>query len=192
MEPIILIGGGGHCHSCIDVIEEQGLYEIIGIVDNNKSLNEKVMNYDVIGKDTDLPELVKRCNNFLITIGQIKTAEIRKKMYENLINLKANLPIICSPRAHVSKHSQIGAGTIVMHGAVINANCNVGTNCIINTMALCEHDVSIGNNCHISTAAIINGNCVVEDDVFVGSNSSTKQGVKINQGSVIPYGVKHG
>lgn len=192
MEPIILIGGGGHCHSCIDVIEEQGLYKIIGIIDNNKSLNDKVLNYPVIGKDADIPELMKKCNNFLITIGQIKTAEVRKNIFEKLSKLNVHFPVITSPRSIISKHAQIGAGTIVMHGAIINANCRIGTNCIINSMSLCEHDVSIGNNCHISTAAVVNGDCIIEDESFIGSNSSIKQGITIKRGSVIPFGVKHG
>ena len=33
MKKIILIGGGGHCKSCIDVIEQEGKYRIAGIVD---------------------------------------------------------------------------------------------------------------------------------------------------------------
>ena len=32
---IILIGGGGHCKSCIDVIEAEDKFEIAGIVDND-------------------------------------------------------------------------------------------------------------------------------------------------------------
>ncbi len=32
-EKIVLIGGGGHCRSAIDVIELTNKYEIIGIVD---------------------------------------------------------------------------------------------------------------------------------------------------------------
>jgi len=31
-EKIILIGGGGHCKSCIDVIEQEGRFIIAGIV----------------------------------------------------------------------------------------------------------------------------------------------------------------
>jgi len=31
-QKIILIGGGGHCKSCIDVIEEEGKYEIAEIL----------------------------------------------------------------------------------------------------------------------------------------------------------------
>ena len=33
MKEIILIGGGGHCKSVIDVIESEGQFEIVGIVD---------------------------------------------------------------------------------------------------------------------------------------------------------------
>jgi hypothetical protein len=30
---IFLIGGGRHCKSCIDVIEQEGLFDIAGILD---------------------------------------------------------------------------------------------------------------------------------------------------------------
>ena len=40
MKDIVLIGGGGHCKSVIDVIEQEGRFKIIGIVelriDNDK------------------------------------------------------------------------------------------------------------------------------------------------------------
>ena len=35
-EKIVLIGGGGHCHSVIDVIEQENKYEIIGIIDTKE------------------------------------------------------------------------------------------------------------------------------------------------------------
>ncbi len=42
-EEIILIGGGGHCRACIDVIETNGKYRIAGIVDTLESLHSKVL-----------------------------------------------------------------------------------------------------------------------------------------------------
>ena len=36
MKPIILIGGGGHCISCIDVIEMTKEFSILGIIDSSK------------------------------------------------------------------------------------------------------------------------------------------------------------
>ena len=36
MKKIILIGAGGHCMSCVDVIELQHKFKIVGLIDNKK------------------------------------------------------------------------------------------------------------------------------------------------------------
>ena len=54
MEKILLIGGGGHCRSVIDVIELEKKYEIAGIVDKKELLNEEILGYKVIASDEDL------------------------------------------------------------------------------------------------------------------------------------------
>tara|TARA_B100000795_G_scaffold218808_1_gene172986 strand:+ start:1469 stop:1654 length:186 start_codon:yes stop_codon:yes gene_type:complete len=60
MKKIILIGGGGHCKSVIDVIEQEKKYKISGIVDKSKSLGAKILGYKVIGNDLDLGFLAKK------------------------------------------------------------------------------------------------------------------------------------
>ena len=60
MQKIILIGGGGHCKSCIDVIEAEGKYDIAGILDMPEFVGEKILGYSIIGTDDDLPELSKQ------------------------------------------------------------------------------------------------------------------------------------
>ena len=66
MKKIILIGAGGHCNSCIDVIESENKFKIAGLIDNKKSLSK----YKVIGSDKDLQKI--KIKNILITVGQIK------------------------------------------------------------------------------------------------------------------------
>ena len=39
MTPLLLIGGGGHCRSCIDVIESAEGSEIVGVVDREGDPN---------------------------------------------------------------------------------------------------------------------------------------------------------
>jgi len=173
-EPIILIGGGGHCKSVIDVIEQQAVYEIAGIVDIPEKLGERVFKYKIIGQDSDLPMLVAKYKNFHITVGQIKTPESRIRLFNALKKLGANMPIIISPLAYVSTHANIEPGTTIMHFAVVNAGAKVGMNCIINTKALIEHDAVIGNHCHISTGAIVNGGVQIGDNVFYGSGAVCK------------------
>ena len=74
-EEIVLIGGGGHCKVCIDVIETEDKFKIAGIVDVKEKLHHKVLGYEIMACDEDLPRLVKEYKNFLITIGQIRSNE---------------------------------------------------------------------------------------------------------------------
>lgn len=179
-EKIVLIGGGGHCHSVIDVIEQTNWYEIIGIVDVKENIGKKVLDYEIIACDDDLETIFQSCKNAVITVGQIKSSALRVKLYNKLKEIGFNLPVIISPLAYVSKYAILEEGTVVMHHALINANAKVGKNCIINTKALIEHDVTVGDNCHISTAAILNGGVVVKENSFVGSNSVSKEYITID------------
>lgn len=179
-EKIVLIGGGGHCHSVIDVIEQENKYEIIGIVDTKENIGKKVLDYEIIACDDDLETIFLSCKNALITVGQIESNKIRVKIYNKLKEIGFNLPVIISPLAYVSNHSSIEEGTIIMHHALVNANTKIGKNCIINTKALIEHDCIIEDNCHISTASVINGGVRVKENSFFGSNATSKQSIEVD------------
>jgi len=187
-DKILLIGGGGHCHSVIDVIEAGDKYEIYGIVDKTDKIGEKVFSYPVIGTDDDLDRLITEVKYAFITLGQIRTAEVRKFLFNKLIALGYEIPNIISPLAYISKNSHLGRGNFIGHHAVINANSIIHQNCIINTKALIEHDVTIESHCHIATGAIINGACYVQSETFVGSAATTKQGAVIASKSFIKAG----
>lgn len=171
MEPIILIGGGGHCISCIDVLRLTGNYEIIGILDTPDKVGTNVSNVEVIGTDEDIQGLVKKYKNFLICVGQIKTSKTRERLFTIVKNFGGSLPVIKSPISYVSNSAKLNEGTIVMHYALINAEATIGKNCIINTGALIEHEADIGDFCHISTHAVVNGQTKVGRQSFIGSNS---------------------
>ncbi len=188
MKEILLIGAGGHCNSCIDVIEKENKYKIAGIIDKKELLGQKVLGYEVIASDEDLPKLFEKYKYALISIGQLKSSELRKKIFSNLKEIGFTLPSIISPRAYISKHSKVDEGSIIMHDVIINANTSIGTNCIINTKALVEHDVKISDNCHISTASVINGHCEIRENTFIGSNSTIVQCIKIEKNSFIKAG----
>jgi sugar O-acyltransferase (sialic acid O-acetyltransferase NeuD family) len=189
MDEIILVGAGGHARSCIDILEEENQFEIAGLIEKGESISNESLGYPVIGTDDDLKVLRQQYKNALITVGQIKSPKIRIKLYQLLKELDFTLPVIVSPHAYVSKHAQIGEGSIIMHGVIINANAKIGNNCIINNRALIEHDAVIGDHCHIATGAIINGEVSVGNETFIGSGAVTKQAVSIGKNCVIGAGV---
>jgi len=188
MQNILIIGGGGHCKSVIDVIESTREYKIYGIIDIKEKVGQKVLGYKIIGTDEDLEKYRNDIELAFIAIGFINSVELRIKIYNKLKQLNFKLPVIISPLAYVSKHSFIEEGTIIMHYAVINAGAKVGKNCIINTKAIIEHDAIIEDFCHISTGAIINGGVIVGKSSFIGSNATTKQYIKIPENSFIKAG----
>ncbi|MFC2151961.1 acetyltransferase [Bacteroidota bacterium] len=184
-KPIILIGGGGHCKSCIDVIEQNNQFQIKGIVDLPEKKGQDILGYQIFATDDDLKVLSHEYKYFLITLGQIDSADRRKTLFNALKEFNITLPVIQSPLAYVSPHAEVGEGTIIMHNALINSNAKIGNNCIINTKALIEHDVQIGNHCHISTGAIVNGSTVIGDETFFGSGAVSKENIKIPAKSFI-------
>jgi sugar O-acyltransferase (sialic acid O-acetyltransferase NeuD family) len=188
MKPrLILIGGGGHCASCIDVIEWEGKFEIAGIVDNNIA-ERTLLGYSMLGGDDFLMQLRASCDYALVTIGQIKSPSVRIRLYDYAKSLGFQFPTVISPRAYISRHATIGEGSIIMHDALINSRAVIGNNCIINSKALVEHDAQVEDHCHISTAATINGGCIVRKGTFVGSNAVTKECVQTRENDFIKAG----
>ena len=186
---IIIIGAGGHAKSCIDVIEQEGKYNIVGLIGVENEEEKEILNYKVIGLDSSLNELSKKYKYAFNAIGQIKTPQLRISAFKNLQELGFITPSIISPNSQISPHASIGSGTIVMHGVIINSDVKIGSNCIINSNSLLEHDVEVENNCHISTGAILNGNVKVKSNSFIGSGTIIKEGVLIEENCVIGMGL---
>jgi len=185
-KPLILVGGGGHCKSVIDVAESAG-YTILGVLDRPEEVGKRVLNYQVIGTDDDMVKYADKAE-FVVTVGQIKTSALRVKLHNELVKAGCKLATIVSPYAHVSHYASLGEGTVVMHQAVVNADVHIGKGCIINTFANIEHDAQIGNYCHVSTGAMVNGGAQIDNETFLGSQSVVNQGVNIMGGVFLPPG----
>lgn len=183
---LILLGGGGHCKSVIDVAESAG-YTILGILDKPELVGTRILDYEIIGVDDDIPQYVDKAA-FVITVGQIKSPAIRQKLDGLVKQAGGTLATIVASDAYVSKYATIGEGTVVMHKAFVNAGAKIGRNCIINTMANIEHDCEIGDFCHVSTGTMVNGDTKVGKNSFVGSGSILYNGIAIKEDSIIPAG----
>lgn len=185
---IIIIGAGGHSVSCLEIIEQNDDFNIIGIAGLKKEIGKSIGNYKVKYSDDDLTKLKKKCDWAVVAIGQIKDFKPRKKLFLKLKKIGFKIPKIISKNSYISDNCKIGEGSMIFNHVLINSKAEIGKNCIINSKALIEHNVKIGNNCHISTGAIVNGNVLIEDNCFIGSGSIIKQGIKIKKNSVIPMG----
>ena len=167
--PLILIGGGGHCKSVIEVAESAG-YEIKGILDMPDEVGKDVLpGYKVIGTDDEIPQYVEECD-FVITVGFIKNPAIRIKLYNKVKAAGGRL------------------ATIIASTAFVNAGAKIGDNCIINTFVNIEHDAEVGNQCHISTGTMVNGECKIGENCFIGSLSVCANCIEIASDIIVGAG----
>ena len=183
---LILVGGGGHCKSVIEVAESAG-YNILGILDMPEEVGKPVLDYKVIGTDDNIPDYVDKAE-FVITVGFIKNPSIRIRIFDQIKDAGGRLATIVASTARVSKYAEIGEGTVVMHQTFVNAGARIGRNCIINTFCNVEHDAQVGDQCHISTGVMVNGDCKIGERVFVGSQSVLANGITIGDDIIVGAG----
>ena len=96
-EKIVLIGGGGHCHSVIDVIEQTNKYEIIGIVDTKENIEHfaKYIDNEVIAQ-----------NDYNLSVSSYVEAEDTREIVDiNKLNaeLKSTVLKIDALRSEIDK-----------------------------------------------------------------------------------------
>lgn len=183
---LVLVGGGGHCKSVIEVAESAGV-RILGILDIAENVGKEVLGYKIVGTDEDIHAYIDSAE-FIVTVGHIKDPSVRVRLHQKITEAGGQLATLIASTAHVSKYADLGEGTVVMHYAMVNADARIGIGCIINTFANIEHDAVVEDFCHVSTGAMVNGNCLVGEGTFLGSQSVMVNGVSIVKGCVIAAG----
>ncbi len=188
MKPLLLIGCGGHARSLIELIESAVDWQIHGLVGLPEQVGSRVLGYPVIGCDDDFPALREECSAAVLAIGQLQDSSPRVRLAQHMEQFGFKFPVLVSPHAVVSRHAQLGAGTTVGHGVIVNAGAFIGDHCIINSCALVEHDVQIGHHCHISTGVLVNGGVTIGSGSFIGSGAMIREGLNVPSLTVIGAG----
>ena len=179
MEKLIIIGAGGHARSCIDVIESNEKYEILGLIVNKNTSQKKFSKYEIIGTDEDLINIRKKISNVHIGIAHMGDIKTRKRIISNLVAMNYNFPVIKSKESYVSKLSHIESGSAIMHGCIINGFSSIGSFSIINTGSIIEHDCFVGENSFICPGSIVLGSCKIGKNTIIGSRNVILPNTKI-------------
>ena len=92
--PLLSVGAGGHAQACVDVVEAGGVYRIVGLVGLREEKGTQILGHQVIGEDRDLPRLLKNHKKFLVAIGQIKSPQSMIRVFNRLLRMGGDFPII--------------------------------------------------------------------------------------------------
>jgi sugar O-acyltransferase (sialic acid O-acetyltransferase NeuD family) len=193
MKNIVLFGGGPHVHYCIDTIEKEAKYKIIGITDPYKEVDKEVgtdlYEYKVIGCQEDLLRLIGECDIYggLITIGD---NWIRKHVFDVIQSIKRDFVIVNTihPAALIGRDVELGFGNVIMAGAIINPGGKIGNFCFVATGAHVEHDNIMHDFSSISAGFITGGKVEIGKFSAITLGVTVMDRLKIGENSVVGAG----
>lgn len=182
----IMIGGGGHAKSMADSINSEGKYHIVGIVD---PVDPKWDDCKWLGGDEVLKQVYDDgIRTAFIGIGYMGKGDLRQKLYDTLINIGYELPVVIDPTAVIGGKVKIGDAAYIGKAAVLNVGAKIGRAAIINTGAIIDHESSVGEFSHIAVGAKICGDVRIDDAVLIGAGSIVINGINVNSGAIVGAG----
>jgi sugar O-acyltransferase (sialic acid O-acetyltransferase NeuD family) len=186
---ILIIGASGQARVLIDTVEQEGKYRIAGLLDQAREAGEEVMGYPILGQESSLPHWQEQYQlaGGLIAIGD---NWIRQQVYRKLQQIQPDFKYVTAihPRASLAKGVEIGEGTVVMAGAVINSNSRVGRFCILNTRSSLDHDGQMGDFSSLAPGVTLGGGVAVGDFTAISLGANVIHGLKIGAHAVIGAG----
>ena len=189
MHDLVIIGNGGHAKVVIDILEERGDYNILGIITKNKGDEIGIGGYEILGDDNLLKELFNKGVKVVVMgVGGYTDNSLRKRIYENLKKIGFQVISAIHPTASISRTVLMGEGNVVFSGVVINPYVKLGNNIIVATGSTIDHDSVIKDHSFISAGVTVGAETIIKEEVLLALGSKVMAGVTICKGALIGAG----
>jgi len=183
---IFLIGASGHTKVVMDIVEKEGKYNIVGLIDNREAVGIGINGVPVVGNDREIEALSQsmRVQHGIICVGDnYRRQRIRNEYRSRVPHFEFVATV--HPNACVSSSVGIGLGTVVMGGVTVNANCEIGEHCIVNTNSSIDHDSSLSDFSSIGPGVNLGGNVSIGQLSYVGIGSAVSHNITVGNNTVI-------
>jgi len=178
---VIVLGAGGHSKVAIETASKCG-YIVTAVFDDDETIiGSKCLGVPIIGRIADLDSALEGLA--FVAIGNNR---IRKKIAQRFT--KITWTSFIHPVSYVSEHAQIGRGTLIGAGVVIQPDTKIGAHSIINTGSTVDHDCMIGDFSHICPGAHLAGGVVIGEGTMIGIGASIIPLKKVGSWSTVGAG----
>lgn len=182
---IFVFGASGHAKVVVDAIERSGRDRVVLLCDDAPEKHgTQMMGYTVVGRD----ELLARHAEAKAGIVGIGENRIRHRVASWLVDHGYALTSVVHPAATIGRDVEIGGGTVIMAGCVVNTGARLGRNVIVNTGATIDHDCEIGDGVHIGPGSHLCGHVAVGAGTLVGAGTTIVPSIRIGAGVVVGAG----
>lgn len=189
MSNVLIFGAGNQARYAIDTLEAGGEHKIVGLLDPFRAAGTSILGYKVLGGYSDMPRVLKDCK---VDSGFIAIGEnwIRCKVAEEAGEIEPTLPFVSAihPTAIISGRAKVGAGTLILPGAVVASEAQVGKFCFLGTSATLEHGSTMEDYAFLSSGAITGGLVLVRECATIALGATVRDRVTIGAHALVGAG----
>ena len=184
MKNLVIFGSGQHSKVVVDEINRLKKFNLLGYLSNQDKKKHSLKKVKFLGNIKNIKNINYKNYFGIIAVGQ---GNIREKILKEIKNLKIKIKWekIISKDAKISTKTEIGEGTVIISGSVINRGTKIGKHCLINTGSIIDHDNQFGNFSSCGPGVITGGNVKVGKFSFLGIGSVIKNNIKIKNNTII-------
>jgi sugar O-acyltransferase (sialic acid O-acetyltransferase NeuD family) len=186
---LLVIGSSDQGRQAVDIIEEVGGMEIVGVLDRRGDDGDLVAGYPILGSDDDLAACAvsSGATAFVVAIGD-NSARRRVLIRETARSPDLEPLCVVHPSAVIARSAEVGPGSIVMAGAVVSNGCNVGTGALLGTRCSLDHDSAVGDFGSLAPGATTGGRVRIGDRTAIGLGANVIHGITIGSDTVVGAG----
>lgn len=166
--PVWIIGAGGHSRVVIDAVRAMGRFRLVGVLDDNPACWDETAQ-GVLIQGPASPERITELGieRAVLAVGDNWA---RAQLAHELGTVLAWETVI-HPFSYVASDVEVGAGTVVMAGAVVQPGTRIGRHTILNTACSADHDSLLGDFVHLAPGVRLCGNVTIGEGSLCGAGS---------------------
>lgn len=176
---------GGHARVVIDAVRREGFHEIAGLINQDGSA-AIVDGVQVVGSNED----------FMTRVGELSVTGAVVALGDNAVRdslfpkIEAHLELITirHPFTAIAAGTEIGAGTVILAGAVINPGTRIGKGSIVNTRSSVDHDCRVGDFVHLCPGSTVCGHVEIGNRAWIGAGSTVSDHLTIGKAAFVLVG----
>lgn len=185
MKQYVIFGDSAFAERICNYIRSEHVHKVLCFTNEERYMvKDKINDLDVVPFEQLSERYDKDSFELIICIGYVKMNRLREQIYDLCRDEGYRVGSWISSTV-ISYSDDVADGNIVMPNVYIGPNCSIGRGNVIASSCCLSHDNKLGDFNFISSSVIFGGHSSVCDNCFIGLNSTVRDGIIINNYSLI-------
>ena len=184
MKQLLIFPYSGTGLEALDCLGDR--WDCVGFVSDDLTIiGQKMYGITVYSRD-----VIKKYSkaSILAVNGSPSSFRKREEIINSLQISRERFATVIHPSSNISTSAKIGINVLIMAGAVITFNANIGNHVVVLPNTVIHHDSQIGDYTLIAGNATIAGNVIVGKNCYIGASSSIKNEIHVADYTLVGMG----